>query len=165
MTRFIGRDDFVDPVFVNPTWGVSDQDMLERAADELQKLPKDRPFFAVLQTLSNHTPYALPDPLPVQPVSGQGQLDEHLTAMRYTDWALGQFFRRIEKEPWYANTLFVVLGDHGFRVSEQLTDIDLLRFHVPLLLIGPQVRETFGATIDRVAAQKRCGSDHHGADR
>lgn len=153
MTRFIGRDDFVDPVFVNPTWGVSDQDMFERAADELQKLPKDKPFFAVLQTLSNHTPYALPDPLPVQPVSGQGQLDEHLTAMRYTDWALGQFFRRIEKEPWYANTLFVVLGDHGFGVSKQLTDIDLLRFHVPLLLIGPQVRETFGATIDRVAAQ------------
>ncbi len=153
MTRFIGRDDFVDPVFVDPTWGVSDQDMFDRAADELEKLPADRPFFAVLQTLSNHTPYALPDPLPVQAVTGQGQFDERLTAMRYADWALGRFFRRVEKEPWYDNTIFVVLGDHGFGVSTQLTDIDLLRFHVPLLIIAPGVRETFGASIDRVATQ------------
>lgn len=153
MTRFIGRDDFIDPVFVDPTWGVSDQDMFARAADELEKLPRDKPFFAVLQTLSNHTPYALPDPLPVPPVSGQGKLDDHLTAMRYADWALGRFFRRVERQPWYANTLFVVLGDHGFGVNRQLTDIDLLRFHVPLLLIGPGVRETYGATIDRVATQ------------
>lgn len=153
MTRFIGRDDFVDPVFVNPTWGVSDQDMFDRAAAELGRLPTDRPFFAVLQTLSNHTPYALPAPLPVPPVTGQGLLDEHLTAMRYADWALGRFFERVEKEPWYASTIFVVLGDHGFGTSNQLTDIDLLRFSVPLLIIGPGVRETFGATIDRVAAQ------------
>lgn len=153
MTRFIGRDDFVNPVFVDPTWGVSDQDMFDRAASELEKMPTDKPFFAVLQTLSNHTPYALPDPLPVARVTGQGALDEHLTAMRYADWALGRFFDRVEKEPWYRNTIFVVLGDHGFGVSNQLTNIDLLRFSVPLLIIGPDVRERFGATTDRVAAQ------------
>lgn len=26
MSRFIGRDDYVDPVFIDPTWGVSDED-------------------------------------------------------------------------------------------------------------------------------------------
>lgn len=153
MTRFIGREDFVAPVFVNPTWGVSDQDMFDRAAAELEKLPTDKPFLAVLQTLSNHTPYALPDPLPVPVVSGQGVLDEHLTAMRYADWALGRFFKRVERAPWFADTIFVVLGDHGFGTSNQLTDIDLLRFWVPLLIIGPGVRETYGPVIDRVATQ------------
>jgi phosphoglycerol transferase MdoB-like AlkP superfamily enzyme len=153
MTRFIGRDDFVNPVFVNPTWGVSDQDMFDRAAVELAALPTDKPFFAMLQTLSNHTPYALPTPLPVQPVTDQGIFNEHLTAMRYADWALGQFFRKIENEPYYKNTIFVLVGDHGFGTNNQVTDLDLLRFRVPLLVLGPGVQETFGATTDRVATQ------------
>lgn len=153
MSRFIGRDDYVDPVFVDPTWGVSDQDMFDRAAVELEKMPVDRPFLAVLQTLSNHTPYALPDPLPVAPVTEHGKLNEHLTAMRYADWALGKFFERVEHEPWYANTIFVLLGDHGFGTNNQITDIDLLRFSVPMLIIAPGIRTTYGATTDRVATQ------------
>lgn len=153
MTRFIGRDDFVNPVFVNPTWGVSDQDMFDRAVTELAAMPKDKPFFAMLQTLSNHTPYAMPTPLPVEAVKGKGPMNEHLTAMRYADWALGQFFRKIEKEPYYKNTIFVLVGDHGFSTNNQVTDIDLVRFRVPLLVIGPGVQETFGTTTDRVATQ------------
>ena len=134
MTRFIGRDDFVDPVFVNPTWGVSDQDMFDRAVTELAAISKDKPFFAMLQTLSNHTPYALPTHLPVEPVTNMGLFDEHLTAMRYADWALGRFFQAIENEPYYKNTVFVLVGDHGFGTNNQVTDIDLLRFRVPLLV-------------------------------
>ncbi len=153
MTRFIGRDDFVNPVFVNPTWGVSDQDMFDRSVTELAALPKDKPFFAVLQTLSNHTPYAMPSPLPVPPVIDQGSLNDHLTAMRYADWSLGEFFRKIEHEPYYDNTIFVVLGDHGFGIGNQVTDIDLLRFRVPLLIIGPGIQDAFGTTTDRVATQ------------
>ncbi|HNI37890.1 MAG TPA: LTA synthase family protein, partial [Pseudomonadales bacterium] len=155
VTKFVGRDDFVNPVFINPTWGVSDQDMFDRSVVELNKLSSDsdKPFFAMLQTLSNHTPYAMPSPLPVQPVTDQGLLNEHLTAMRYADWALGQFFAKVEKEPWYNNTIFVLVGDHGFGTNNQVTDIDLLRFRVPLLIIGPKVREIYGATTDRVATQ------------
>lgn len=154
VTRFIGRDDFVNPVFINPTWGVSDQDMFDRSAVELNKMSGgDKPFFAMLQTLSNHTPYAMPSPLPVQPVTNQGLLNEHLTAMRYADWALGQFFEKIEKEPWYKDTIFVLVGDHGFGTNNQVTDIDLLRFRVPMLIIGPHVREIYGATTDRVTTQ------------
>ena len=62
--HFVGREDYVDPRLDDPTWGVSDEDMFARAAVELSALPADRPFFAVLQTLSNHTPYHLPAPLP-----------------------------------------------------------------------------------------------------
>jgi phosphoglycerol transferase MdoB-like AlkP superfamily enzyme len=153
MTRFIGRDQYVNPVFVNPTWGVSDQDMFDRAVTELAAMPKGKPFFAMLQTLSNHTPYALPTPLPVQPVTNMGKFNEHLTAMRYADWALGQFFQKIEKEPYYKNTVFVLVGDHGFGTDNQVTDIDLLRFRVPMLVIAPGLQEKFGSTTERVATQ------------
>lgn len=154
MRNFVGRDDFVDPVFIDPTWGVSDQDMFSRGADELAKLgSQGKPFYALLQTLSNHTPYALPEDLPVEPVTGHGSLDQHLTAMRYADWALGQFFAKARQQPYFKDTLFVVLGDHGFGNDEQITEMDLSRFSIPLLLIGPGVQETFGNSRDTVGSQ------------
>ncbi|MEQ4222788.1 MULTISPECIES: LTA synthase family protein [Pseudomonas syringae group] len=153
MTNFVGRDDFVNPVFSDPTWGVSDQDMFDRGAQELKARQDGKPFYALLQTLSNHTPYALPENLPVERVTGHGSLDEHLTAMRYSDWALGQFFEKAKKEPYFKNTLFVVLGDHGFGNNRQLTEMDLGRFNVPMLLIGPGVQEKFGQRSSIVGTQ------------
>ncbi|RIA21451.1 phosphoglycerol transferase MdoB-like AlkP superfamily enzyme [Ectopseudomonas oleovorans] len=154
MRNFVGREDFVDPVFIDPTWGVSDQDMFARGADELARLGRQgKPFYALLQTLSNHTPYALPEDLPVERVTGHGSLDEHLTAMRYADWSLGQFFAKARQEPYFKDTLFVVLGDHGFGNDEQITEMDLSRFSIPLLLIGPGVQETFGGSSVTVGSQ------------
>ena len=153
MTTFVGRNDFVDPVFSDPTWGVSDQDMFNRGLEELKKREGKEPFYALLQTLSNHTPYALPTPLPVEPVTDRGSLNEHLTAMRYSDWALGQFFEKARKEPYFKETLFVVVGDHGFGNEQQISEMDLGRFNVPLLLIGPGIQEKFGPRSDIVGTQ------------
>jgi len=153
LDRFVGRGDFHDPVFADPTWGVSDQDMFHRAVLELGAQDPGRPFYALLQTLSNHTPYALPAALPVTPVTGFGHLDEHLTAMRYSDWALGQFFAEARKLPMFEQTLFVVLGDHGFGTPEQLTDMNLFRYYVPMLLIAPGIQDRFGRRLDTVGTQ------------
>ena len=153
MTTFIGRNDFVNPVFSDPTWGVSDQDMFDRGNEELAKHDGKKPIYALLQTLSNHTPYALPKDLPVEKVTGQGRLDEHLTAMRYSDWALGQFFEKARKEPYFKETLFVIVGDHGFGNHQQVTELDLGRFNVPLLLIAPGIQEKFGAVNHTVGTQ------------
>jgi len=155
MRNFVGREDFVNPIFIDKTWGVSDQDMFDRSVIELDKLAQnsDKPFYALLQTLSNHTPYALPDPLPVEEVTAYGDMNEHLTAMRYADWALGQFFQQIKDKPWYKETLFVILGDHSFSSPVQVTDMNLLRFHVPLLLIAPNIQDKFGARKSVVGTQ------------
>ncbi|WP_299160775.1 LTA synthase family protein [Accumulibacter sp.] len=153
MTRFIGREDFVDPVYMDPTWGVSDQDMFDRAAAELDKLPADKPFYALLQTLSNHTPYALPKVLPIERVTDRGIFGEHLTAMRYADWALGEFFAKARKSAYYKHTLFVVVGDHGFGSDQQLTEMDLFRFNVPLLLLAPGIQDRFGSRNHHVGTQ------------
>ena len=153
MSNFIGRFDYKNPVVFDPTWGVSDQDMFDRAAEELSARSGAKPFYAVLQTLSNHTPYALPKKLPVDPVSGEGVLDQHLTAMRYSDWALGQFFEKVRKAPFFKETLFVILGDHGFGSGEQLTEMNLARFNVPLLLIAPGIQEKFGSRRETVGTQ------------
>jgi phosphoglycerol transferase MdoB-like AlkP superfamily enzyme len=153
VSNFIGRLDFVDPVVFDPTWGVSDQDMFDRAAEELEKKSGGKPFYALLQSLSNHTPYPIPDKLPVEPVTGHGSLDQHLTAMRYADWALGQFFEKARKAPYFKETMFVIVGDHGFGNNEQLTEMNLARFNVPLLLIGPGIQNKFGNQRDTVGTQ------------
>ena len=153
MTHFVGRNEYVNPVVSDPTWGVSDQDMFDRSILELNALKDDQPFYALLQTLSNHTPYALPDVLPVEPVTGHGSLDLHLTAMRYSDWALGEFFKQAKQQPWYNDTLFVVLGDHGFGTPEQMTEMDLYRFHVPMLLLAPGIQQQLGSENATVASQ------------
>ena len=153
LTNFVGRHDYVNPKFQDRTWGVSDEDMFSRAVEELDKVDSDEPFFAMVQTLSNHTPYALPENLPVAPVTDMGEYSEHLTAMRYSDWALGEFFKVIRYKPYYNETLFVILGDHGFGVKPQISDIDLLRFRVPLLLIAPGLTEEYGQRITTVATQ------------
>ncbi|HDS16895.1 MAG TPA: alkaline phosphatase family protein [Proteobacteria bacterium] len=153
MTRFIGRYDYKNPEFIDPTWGVSDHDMFNRAHLELCRYQGGKPFFAVLQTLSNHLPFTIPEPLPMARVSGYGALDGHLTAMKYADWALGRFFDQARKAPYYHDTLFVLVGDHGFCAPRQLTDIELLRFHIPLLLLAPGLREKFGPRRSLVGSQ------------
>ncbi len=144
MTHFVGRNDYVDPKYSDPTWGVSDEDMFTRAAAELDRIADSQPFLAVIQSLSNHFPYALPDTLPFPRITDRGVLSEHLTAMKYSDWALGRFFDRIRSAYYYADTVFVILGDHGFAIENQVTNVNLLRFHVPLLLIGPGIVESYG---------------------
>jgi len=153
LSNFIGRHDYINPKFKDRTWGVSDEDMFSRAVTELDNIDSEQPFFAMLQTLSNHTPYALPDTLAFPEITDMGEYSEHLTAMKYSDWALGQFFNSIKNKPYYNETLFVILGDHGFGVRPQISDIDLLRFHVPLLLIAPGLTAEYGERIETIATQ------------
>jgi phosphoglycerol transferase MdoB-like AlkP superfamily enzyme len=138
--KFVGRYDYVSPVYMNPVWGASDEDMFNRAIDELDELKSETPFLAILQTLSNHVPYDYPKHPEIAPVNDETEMNDRLNAMKYSDWALGKFFDAIEEKPYFDNTIFVVLGDHGFGTTTQLTEINLLRFHVPILFIGPGIR-------------------------
>ena len=138
--RFIGRNDYVNPTFVDPDWGVCDFDVFVRAVEEFNTLGKTgRPFFGFVLTLSNHAPFNLPK------VDGLGQItlgDEQNTrinGIHYADWALGQFMQRAQKTEWFKDTLFVFAGDHGFGIPPVLTKAGLLHQHVPLLFYGPGV--------------------------
>ncbi|MET0377708.1 MAG: LTA synthase family protein [Spongiibacteraceae bacterium] len=155
LNKLVGRFDFVNPRFSDITWGVSDEDMFDRGFEEVVRLQQaGKPYYAMLQTLSNHTPYALPDPLPVEKVMVDGVEEPHLTAMRYADYALGEFFKKVQaKGNFFDDTLFVFVGDHGFGGSRQITDIDLTRFHVPLLFIGKDIQQRFGGTRTTVGSQ------------
>jgi phosphoglycerol transferase MdoB-like AlkP superfamily enzyme len=142
--RVIEQRDFVSPSFV-ATWGVSDEDLLTRANEEFRQ-PRDRPFFAVLMSSSNHDPFEIPDGR-IEPYNAPLYTREN--AIKYADYAIGRFFELARRESYYADTVFVVVADHDARVGGAPL-VPLEHFRVPALVIGPGVPV---GPYDRVASQ------------
>jgi phosphoglycerol transferase MdoB-like AlkP superfamily enzyme len=142
--RVIEQRDFVDPAFV-ATWGVSDEDLVERANEEFRR-PRDRPFFALLLSSSNHEPFEIPDGR-IEPYNSPLYTREN--AIKYADHAIGRFFDLARREDYFADTVFVVVADHDARVKgAPLVPVE--RFKIPALVIGPGVPV---GHYDRVASQ------------
>lgn len=137
--RFVGSGDYPNPTFRDPVWGVSDHDVFLRAIQEFNQLSVDGPFFGAILTLSNHSPFNLPQPLPFARIISGDTMEPRYNGIRYADWALGDFFRQARQQPWFEETLFVMVGDHGFGTPPAITDIRLDRFHVPLLFYAPDL--------------------------
>jgi len=155
MDKFIGAANFKNPKFIDPTWGVSDEEMFNRAIEELDSMTENGSVFAFLQTLSNHAPYDLPPPAPFNNLKGPKSLQKRLQGIRYADWALGQFFKKAKNKKWFENTLFIILGDHSFAYLQPDTLMDITIHHIPLLFYYPgdethagEIRHTVGSQID-----------------
>jgi phosphoglycerol transferase MdoB-like AlkP superfamily enzyme len=113
--RFIEQKHFTKPTFTTG-WGVCDEDLFERARIEFRELAKTgQPFFATILSVSNHKPYTYPTGrIPEDPAKKRRP-----HAVRYADYALGKFFREAKQEPFWTNTIFAVVADHGARVYGQ----------------------------------------------
>jgi phosphoglycerol transferase MdoB-like AlkP superfamily enzyme len=142
--RVIEQRDFIEPSFV-ATWGVSDEDLVERANEEFRR-PRDRPFFALLLSSSNHEPFEIPDGR-IEPYNAPLHTREN--AIKYADHAIGRFFELARRESYFADTVFVVVADHDARVKGRPL-VPVERFRVPALIIGPGVPV---GPYDRVASQ------------
>jgi phosphoglycerol transferase MdoB-like AlkP superfamily enzyme len=155
--RFIEEKDFEHPTF-KTIWGVCDGDLYKRSIEEFRNLnDTGKPFLGTLLTVSNHKPYDIPaGRVPELPTNRKhkppGLWKRFRTAMgfppkpkssrnravRYTDWALGQFFDAAKKEAFWTNTVFVVVADHGARVYGS-QEIPIFSYEIPLVILGPAV--------------------------
>lgn len=130
--RVVDRGDLPEPHFAN-IWGVSDEDLFAGALVHLDaESSRGAPFFAVILTTSNHKPFTFPAGVPGVPAQGGGRL----AGVRYADHALGGFLRAAADHTWYADTLFVVLGDHGARVYGA-AELPVASYRIPVLLFAP----------------------------
>jgi phosphoglycerol transferase MdoB-like AlkP superfamily enzyme len=126
----IDQQDYTDPQF-RGTWGVSDEDLFAKA-DEVFNDAGDRPFFSLVFTSSNHEPFDIP-PGRVSVEPGEDGARE--TAVKYADFALGEFLLRARASRYWKNTIFLVVADHNSRVyGDQLIPVE--RFHIPGLIVG-----------------------------
>ncbi|MDB5047159.1 MAG: sulfatase [Fibrobacteres bacterium] len=80
-------------------------------------LKTDHPFLVTAMTKTNHYPFNSEPG--VRPTGPNATLQEKMLAtMEYTDASVGRFLESVRKEPWFANTVFIILADHGFPLSE-----------------------------------------------
>jgi phosphoglycerol transferase MdoB-like AlkP superfamily enzyme len=57
-------------------------------------------------------------------------------AIKYTDWAIGNFIKRMRAKPYFKNTIFVITADHCAH-SSGITRIPLNHYHIPLYIYSP----------------------------
>jgi phosphoglycerol transferase MdoB-like AlkP superfamily enzyme len=96
-----------------------------------------QPFMSVWFSISNHFPFEIPADCPEairsRPISNNDK------TIRYADHALGAYFKKVRNEPWFANTVFLITGDHCFYAADAPGRAMMTNFQVPLLILGPGV--------------------------
>ncbi|MGK5093488.1 sulfatase-like hydrolase/transferase [Deltaproteobacteria bacterium TL4] len=148
-----------------PDFGAYDGDLFELLHEKL--LEAQKPTFNMVMTLSNHAPFRVPDDFQVSqqlkiPKFLQDRLNndqyfyKRFRTFAYSDFALGQYFEKAKKAPYFNETLFIITGDHpihgGFRWKPEdkyrISKIPLL-FYAPTLLKNPiAIKQERGTHLD-----------------
>lgn len=131
------------------TLGVPDEYMYQELHQYLNEVPQ--PFLSCMFTLSTHSPYDIPKDMGVKK---GGEHQAYLNTIKYADESLGRFFESVKKEPWYSNTLFVLVADHGHVTPTYYTIHDARRSRIPLLFYGDVIKDDHkGKVYDKTASQ------------
>ncbi|MGU9810752.1 LTA synthase family protein [Pseudomonas sp. LF052] len=133
-------------------WGISDLDLFKEGDQLLRAVPKDRPFFAYVQTSGNHRPFTIPkqnDGFQVRDVTleqaqaaGSRSVEQY-NAVRLLDFNIGRLMDIAKAGGWYDNSIFVFFGDHNTRISQiphmapAFEQLGLESNNVPLLIHAP----------------------------
>lgn len=142
-TYFLGNGvmDIKDlPTFDNPkfvgSWGASDGDLYDHADKQFKQLAaQGKPFFSLVFTSSNHSPFEYPKgdfELYNQPA------ETRENAAKYSDYAIGEFFKKAKASNYWDNTIFIIVADHDSRAGgDSLVPVG--HFHIPAVIIGKDV--------------------------
>jgi phosphoglycerol transferase MdoB-like AlkP superfamily enzyme len=126
-----GMEQYPDANDYDGKWGIYDEPYLKYFAGELKV--KATPFFSTVFTLSAHHPYKIP--AAYEKVFNEGSLPIH-KCIRYSDYALSQFFRQARHMPWFSNTIFMITADHAAENEKPYYQTPAGRYEIPLLVFG-----------------------------
>jgi phosphoglycerol transferase MdoB-like AlkP superfamily enzyme len=139
MNYFFGNNDYdvIDrtaledkDVHYENIWGVADEDLFTLAEHRLDQA-KGHPIFAHVMTTSNHRPFTYPD--------GRIDIPSHTGrdgGVKYTDYAIGTFIKKVSKKDWFQNTIFIIVADHCAS-SAGKTELPVSKYHIPMLIYSP----------------------------
>ncbi|WP_162128220.1 LTA synthase family protein [Flavobacterium phycosphaerae] len=115
-------------------WGVCDEDMYKKAIKVINAEAKEnKPFFNHIMTVSNHRPFTYPE----GKIDISGKSKSRKGGVKYTDYALRQFFAMAQKQPWFKNTVFVILADHCASSSGK-TELPMDKYRIPAFIYSPE---------------------------
>jgi len=106
--NYYGKNEYNNDADFDGVWGIWDEPFFQYFNTTISK--KKQPFLATLFSVSSHEPYQIPEKYEGKFPKGDVNIHQ---CIGYTDFALKQFFKSAKKEPWFNNTIFVLVGDHG----------------------------------------------------
>jgi phosphoglycerol transferase MdoB-like AlkP superfamily enzyme len=135
---------------MNSKWGAYDGVVFDKQLEDLASSPQ--PFFSTLLTLTNHEPFELPVE---SHFKGDSNSDKFRSTAYYTDSSLTCFLSKAKKQPWYKNTLFVIVADHGHPLPKATYEnYNPYRFRIPLLFYGDVLKPEYrGVKIEKFGDQ------------
>lgn len=131
--------------------GIFDEYMLNEQINELNT--EKQPFFSVLFTVSTHSPYDQPMVDVINWAANDHQ-NGFLNSAYYTDKCLGEYFENARKQPWYSNTLFILVADHSHNTYKNWPVNSKGYRRIPLLFYGDVIKDEYrGEKINRIGSQ------------
>jgi lipoteichoic acid synthase len=133
------------------SWGFDDADLFRYSLEVLEGY-QNVPRFDVYMTLSTHEPFLPPDAEKfrsqaeriISSTERTSKQRDHLvqykdvfSSLLYTDNALREFFASYKKRNDYANTIFIITGDHRLIPVPMESKID--RYRVPFIIASPMI--------------------------
>ena len=125
---YYGRTEYNDEKDYDGQWGIWDEPFLKRTVQEMSKLKA--PFMTSIFTLSSHNPYKIPKEY--EGKFDKGKMEIH-QCIGYTDYALKQFFKEAQKQPWFNNTLFVLSPDHTSISDDPFYANPIGQYSIPII--------------------------------
>jgi phosphoglycerol transferase MdoB-like AlkP superfamily enzyme len=131
----------------NAEWGVHDDVLWPKILEDLNE--KASPFFVTVLTLSSHEPFNVPH---TSSFSGKDEADMYRNSVHFSDEALGAFFAKARQQPWYRNTVFIILADHGHQWPKDRKSFDPERFRIPFLIVGGALKTEYTGKVNHTIA-------------
>ncbi len=132
--QIIDKSSFApEEITFSNVWGVCDEDMYKKAVKIMTAEAKEnKPFFNHIMTVSNHRPFTYPN----NKIDIPGDIKSRDGGVKYTDYALRKFFEMARKQPWFNNTVFVIVADHCAS-SAGKTELPLDKYRIPAIIYTP----------------------------
>lgn len=130
--HYYGKNEFNNDAEFDGVWGIWDEPFFQYFNKTLTQ--KKAPFMATLFSVSSHEPYIVPEKY--EGKFPKGTVNIHQT-IGYTDMALKKFFNEAKKQPWYKNTIFVLVADHGNTIAYDEYRKEGNKHTVPILFFSP----------------------------
>jgi phosphoglycerol transferase MdoB-like AlkP superfamily enzyme len=112
----------------------------------------NEPFLQCAFTGSTHSPYDQPKAKRGKPFKGDEAA--YMNALVYADECLGDFIQTCKNQPWYKNTLFVFISDHGHPTPGIKEPSTKEFYRIPMLFFGEPIKSSYrGKKMNQIGSQ------------
>ncbi len=138
------------PENLTSKWGAHDEHLYNLV---LEKLSAEKgPFFTTIMSLSSHEPFDVP-------YHNKKIVNDEWygfkNSIEYADVCLFNFLEKCKQQPWYANTVILLVSDHGHDIG--LKDVHYFgpeKYHIPMVITGGALNQTYrGVKYEQVVSQ------------